>query len=46
MTDYRRLYSTDLSNEEWALLEPLLDKHVYLGRPPKWPRRLVANVIF
>jgi transposase len=46
MPEYRRLYSTDLSDEEWALLEPLLDKHVRLGQPPQWPRRQIADAIF
>jgi transposase len=40
------LYPTDLSDEEWALLELLLGKHVRLGRPPKWPRRHIADAIF
>jgi putative transposase len=46
MTKHHRLYPTELPNEEWALLEPSLDKHVYCGRPPKWPRRLIADAIF
>ena len=31
---------------EWHLLEPLLAKRNHLGRPLKWPRRLVANAVF
>jgi putative transposase len=46
MPEARRLYPTDLSDEEWSLLEPLLEKHGNRGRPPKWPRRLIADAIF
>jgi putative transposase len=46
MLEHRRLYPTDLSDEEWALLKPLLDKHVRLSRPPKWPRRSIVDAIF
>jgi putative transposase len=42
----RRPYATDLSDEEWALLAPLLEKHGRHGRPPKWPRRSIADAIF
>src|ERR671910_479230 len=30
-------YPSDLSNEEWALLEPLLASPEKRGRPPRWP---------
>ena len=30
-------YPSDLSDEEWALLEPLLASSEKRGRPPKWP---------
>lgn len=43
---HHRLYATHLTDEEWALLEPLLEKRHNRGRPPKWPRRLVADAIF
>ncbi len=41
----RRPYLTDLSDAEWRLLEPLLVPPRRLGRPPKWPRRLVADAV-
>lgn len=37
---------SDLSNEEWVLLEPLLASPERRGRPPKWPVRRVADAIF
>jgi putative transposase len=37
MPHTRRPYPSDLSDEEWALLEPLLTSHERRGRPPKWP---------
>jgi transposase len=40
----RRRYSTDLSDEEWAALEPLVSSP--RGRPPKWSRREILNAIF
>src|SRR5215210_195744 len=51
---YRRLeaimppprYPSDLSNEEWALLKPLLSRAEKRGRPPKWPTRQVADGVF
>ncbi len=39
-------YPSDLSDAEWALLEPLLEASEKRGRPPKWPARRVANAIF
>lgn len=39
-------YPSDLSNEEWALLEPLLASPEKRGRPPRWPTRRVANAVF
>jgi putative transposase len=46
MPEVRRLYRTDLSDQEWSLLEPLLEKRSNRGRPPKWPRRLIADAVF
>lgn len=40
----RQRYSTDLSDEEWAWLEPLVSSAK--GRPAKWSRREVLNAIF
>ena len=42
----RRRYPSDLSDEEWQILEPLLPKPSTRGRRPKWPQRLVADAIF
>ena len=42
----RRPYPSDLSDKEWALLEPLLASSERRGRPPKWPARRVANAVF
>jgi hypothetical protein len=36
--DKSRLPSS-MSDEEWAVLEPLLPKRCRLGRPAKWPLR-------
>ncbi len=41
-----RRYPTDLSDAEWAALEPLLPPPAKTGRPLKWPRRLMAEAIF
>ena len=30
-------YPSDLSDEEWIILEPLLSSAEKRGRPPKWP---------
>ncbi len=39
-------YPSDLSDAEWALLEPLLVSPERRGRPPKWPARRVADAVF
>jgi putative transposase len=39
-------YPSDLSDEEWAILEPLLGRAEKRGRPPKWPTRQVADGVF
>lgn len=39
-------YPSDLSDEEWAILEPLLSSAEKRGRPPKWPPRRVADAVF
>nr|WP_051329309.1 transposase [Geminicoccus roseus] len=46
LTEHRRLYPTDLSDPEWVLRAPLLERHGRHGRPPKWPRRRIADAIF
>src|SRR5271168_4780507 len=36
-------YSSDLTDAEWAVLEPWLPAPARLGRPPKWTRREIVN---
>jgi transposase len=38
-------YPTDLSNEQWSLIEPLLPPPSTTGRPEKHPRREIVNAI-
>jgi putative transposase len=38
-------YSSDLTDEEWAVLEPLIPARFQLGRPAKWPRRTIVNAL-
>jgi transposase len=35
----------DLTNEQWAKLEPLLPTGKKSGRPPKWTKRQLINGI-
>ncbi|WBO61579.1 transposase [Streptomyces camelliae] len=35
----------DLTDEQWAVLEPLLPKSRKAGRPPVWPRRQLIDGI-
>lgn len=35
----------DLTDEQWAVLEPLLPKGTKAGRPPVWPRRQLIDGI-
>jgi transposase len=46
----RRPYPSDLSDPEWALLEPLLEPLLASperrGRPPKWSPRTIADAVF
>ncbi|WP_202630560.1 transposase [Deinococcus alpinitundrae] len=42
----RRTYSSDLSDEEWVLLEPLLPKPSVMGRPRTWSLRDILDGIF
>lgn len=36
-------YSSDLTDAEWSVLEPLLPAVSRLGRALKWPRRAILN---
>ena len=38
-------YSSDLTDAEWAVLEPLLPRRSRLGRPAKWPLRAIADAM-
>ena len=39
-------YGSDLTNREWAILEPLLPPPGSTGRPRLWPMRELVNAIF
>jgi transposase len=39
-------YETDLTDAEWALIEPLLPEPYARGRPRRWPAREILNGIF
>ncbi len=39
-------YETDLTDAEWALIEPHMPKPRARGRPREWPLREVMNAVF
>jgi putative transposase len=39
-------YPSDLSDQEWIILAPLLSSIETRGRPPKWALRHVADAVF
>ena len=39
-------FPSNLSDEEWAILKPLLTSSEKRGCPPKWPLRHVADAVF
>ena len=41
----RRSYPSDLTDEEWAILEPLIPAPKPRGRPARIPRREIVNAI-
>jgi transposase len=41
----RSRYPSDTSDEQWALIEPLLPKVKTGGRPEKHPRRALVDAI-
>ena len=41
----REPYSTDLTDAQWQVLEPLVPAAKTGGRPPKYPRREVLNAV-
>jgi transposase len=36
-------YSSDLTDADWAALEPVIPPRSSLGRPPKWSLRVIVN---
>ncbi len=38
--------ASDLTDAEWAVIEPLLPTPSPIGRPPAWPMRDIVNAIF
>lgn len=39
-------YGTDLTDNEWALVEPIMPPPARTGRPRKWPMRQIVQAIF
>ena len=42
----REKYPTDLTDKEWAFMEPLIPGEEKLGRPARYAKREIANAIF
>jgi len=42
----RRPYPSDLTDEEWTLLKPLIPPAKPGGRPRRWEMREILNAIF
>ncbi len=43
----RKAYPDDLTDDEWTLIEPIVnERKLVQGRPPKYPRREILNAIF
>ena len=42
----RTIYTTDLTDAEWTILEPLVPTPKPGGRPAKYPRREIINAIW
>lgn len=42
----RKPYPSDMSDEEWTLLGPLIPTPKVGGRPAKWERQEIVNAIF
>ena len=38
-------YSTDLSDQEWQLIRPVLPAACHTGRPRRWKLRLIVNAL-
>jgi transposase len=41
-----KTYPSDLRDEEWALLDPLIPRARKVGRPEKYAKRAILNAIF
>ena len=39
-------YGSDLTDTEWAIVEPFLPPPSHTGRPRRWPMREIINAIF
>ncbi|MBB4660365.1 IS5 family transposase [Parvularcula dongshanensis] len=39
-------YQTDLTDAEWAVVDPLLPESSSVGRPRKWPLRALLDAVF
>lgn len=39
-------YPSDLTDKEWAILEPMLPKHPAKGQPWRYPLRTMVNAMF
>lgn len=39
-------YPSDLSDQEWEILSPLIPPSKPGGRPRKWPMREILNAVF
>jgi transposase len=39
-------FASDVTDAEWAVLEPLLPPAARVGRPPEWPMREIVDAIF
>ena len=42
----KRSYPSDMNDEEWAIIDPLIPKARKAGRPEKHPKRAILNAIF
>jgi putative transposase len=38
-------YATDLTDEEWSILEPFFTSKKKVGRPRKWSFRIIINAL-
>jgi putative transposase len=44
--DARHAYPSNLTDEEWVILEPLLRRPSRRGQPRFWPTRRVLDAVF